>query len=276
VRFPRRFLIFAAAVAAAQSLIPAALATSLPVADVGYLHYNNPVCTPKGFVPVDLGHGNYFNVYNSQSGNTCIITERHHLSWYVSEVRPTAESWQYPNISSGWEWSRYTCDDGLSARPGHGSQCMRYPVQEKKDGHPLTSVTYYPHLQNGNVAYDIWFNQTDSHPNQDNGTEVMIWLSHPGVHEQDIAWYTTIEGHEYEVINWIAVHNFVAWHYVAYIAVHPTRAFTREWLNPFFKDAIAHGQLSPNWWLTAIDFGSEMNEGGTGFDVHTYSLTGVR
>jgi hypothetical protein len=49
-------------------------------------------------------------------------------------------------------------------------------------------------------------------------------------------------------------------------------------LNPFFRDAERAGEVSPSWYLTAIDFGAEINRtvSGPGFDVSRYSLTGVR
>jgi hypothetical protein len=75
--------------------------------------WNRPVCGTS-YVPVDLGSGNYFNIINAQAQNTCVTAERHYLSWYVSSWHPASEKWQYPNISSGIEWGRYTCDDGPS------------------------------------------------------------------------------------------------------------------------------------------------------------------
>lgn len=273
----RRLAALLAAPAAVLALIPAALATPLPPAPHAGVHtYNNWVCGRK-WVPVDLGRGMYFNVYNSAAGDSCISSERHHLSWGIATIGDTG-TWQYPNISSGWEWGRYTCQDGRSAYPGHGSRCMRYPVQEKHDGYPLTSVTVQNHPGAYKAAYDIWFNKTDAHPLQDDGTEVMIWLEHPGIYVPPgaIDWYATIQGIRYEVAAWITFHNGVHWRYVAYIAVHQRTSLPPTWLNAFFRDTNGHGWLSRDWWLTAIDFGFEISHGGTHLRVHDYSLTGVR
>lgn len=246
--------------------------------DAGVPKYNTPVCG-SDYVPVNLGHGDYFNVYNAQSNASCVSVERHYLSWMVTK-EPMIGGWEYPNISSGWHWGRYTCNDGRSAHPGHGSQCMRYPVQQRYDGYPLTSVQYWPHLTNGNVAYDIWFNQTNAHPNQDNGSEIMIWLDDPGtsgfIHHAFLR-RVRISGYTWDVCGW-TMHRAdgTSWNYVAYVAPKPILKTHGLWLNEFFREAIAHGELSKDWYLTAIDFGSEMNVGGQGFAVKTYSLVGVR
>lgn len=250
-----------------------------PATAGGVSAYNEPVCG-KSYVPINMGHGDYFNVYNAQDQSTCVSVERQHLAWYVTSKGNSVHGWQYPNISSGIEWGKYTCYDGRSAYPSSkGSECMRYPVQEYKDGYPLTSVSYWPHLKSGNVAYDIWFNREKVRPwqlQQNDGAEIMIWLAHPGVPVWAVSWHARIQGHEYEVMNWIANHNGKTWNYVAYVAVHPTRSLHPTWLNAFFRDAVKHHMLDKTWWLTSIDFGAEMNSGGQGFAVHTYSLTGVK
>jgi Glycosyl hydrolase family 12 len=274
----RRALAVLAALAAAAALLIAPSAARASTIYAGGLEtYNRPVCGAS-YVPVDLGRGNYFNVYNEQDNRSCISVEEHHLAFTVTS-RDSADSWQYPNISSGWEWGRYTCQDGRSALPtSPGSQCMRYPVQEKSDGTPLTSVSYSQHLGSGNVSYDIWFNRADATPGQDDGTEVMIWLAHPGVaiSARSVCWTATIQGRKYDAMCWRAKNKTgVSWNYVAYVAVGQTRSLPPTFLNGFFRSAIAHGKLSPDWWLTAIDFGAAINT-GVGFAVGHYSLEDVR
>jgi hypothetical protein len=201
------------------------IAAAPPVRFYGTDLLNRPACGLK-YVKVDLGHGDYFNVINAPAGNTCVVAERHHLSWYVSSWRPAARSWQYPNISSGIEWGRYTCDDGRSGAPSSpGGRCMRYPVRADRDGEPVTS----------GIAWDV-----------------MSWIA-----------YKRTTG--------------TSWRYVAYLAHQQRDSVSRLWLNPFFRDAERWGELSPTWYLTAIDFGAEINETvrGAGFDVASYSLTGV-
>jgi len=263
------------AIAAALLAIFALAAPAAPAMAAGVPAYRIPVCGTS-WVPEDDGHGDYFNVYNSQAGSTCIgVSGWHDLAWSVTSTTDVAQQWQSPNISSGWEWGRYTCDDGLSASPASpGSQCMRYPVQARADGKPWTTVTYWRAPADGDVAWDIWFNKTDSHPDQDDGTEIMIRLADRNV-STAITRHVRISGREWGVENWTAERNGVTWNYVAYIAPENV-GHASLWLNAFFADAERHGLLEPSWWLTSIDFLAEMNDGtGKGFTVSGYALTGV-
>jgi hypothetical protein len=270
-------------------LIPALSAALLftaahpPAAMNGTPVWNRPVCGAH-YVPVDLGRGDYFNVINAPAHNTCITAERHHLSWYVSSWHPAAQDWQYPNISSGIEWGRYTCNDGPSAAPtSPGSRCMRYPVRVDRDGAPVTSAAVHPHIIRGNVAYDIWVNQKNIRPSrlrQPDGAEVMIWIAYPGITDDAGARHVVIDGIHWDVMTWVA-HNVAtdtSWRYVAYLAHRQRDSVSGLRLNPFLTDTERNGEISPKWYLTAIDFGAEINATvrGPGFDVTRYSLTGVR
>lgn len=273
----RKLIALLAALPVAVALILAPAAARAAAYAGGAETYNRPVCG-TAYVPVDLGHGDYFTVFNEQDNRSCISVEEHRLAFTVTS-RDSAGAWQYPNISSGWEWGRYTCQDGKSALPASpGSQCMRYPVRQKNDGTPLTSVTTAAHAITGDVAYDMWFNRTDATPGQDDGAEVMLWIEHPGVaiNPRAVCWDAVIQGVKYQVYCWTAKNKTgVSWNYVAYIRVDQARAIGPTWLNEIFRNAISHGKLSPNWWLTGIDFGAEMNS-GVGFDVSNYSLKDVR
>lgn len=102
--------------------------------------YNRPVCGTE-YVPVDLGRGNYFNTYNAQNGTSCInVSGWHDLAWSVT--RAPSGSWESPFIGVGWSWQRNPCNDG---RSGHskGTRCMlAEPVQQYRDGMPVTSVAF--------------------------------------------------------------------------------------------------------------------------------------
>jgi hypothetical protein len=247
------------------------------------LVWNRPVCG-SSYVAVDLGKGDYFNVMNASAGNTCITAEEHHLSWYVASWHKASTMWQYPNISSGIEWGRYTCNDGPSAAPSSpGSECMRYPVPVDKDGTPLTSASVHPNISYGNVAYDIWVNRTDVAPSklsQPNGAEVMVWLDYPGIRDEANARHVVLDGIAWDVMTWVARNKAtgITWRYVAYLAHRQRDSVSGLWLNAFLRNAEKAGELSPSWYLTAIDFGAEINQtvSGHGFDVASYSLTGVR
>jgi hypothetical protein len=260
------------------------LAAASPASvSTGTQRWNRPVCG-SDYVPVDLGDGDYFNVINASAHNTCVTAERHHLSWYVSSWHKAARGWQYPNISSGIEWGRYTCNDRTSGDPsGPGSACMRYPIRVDRDGTPVTSASVHSDISNGNVSYDIWVNREDVAPKrlrQANGTEIMIWIEYPGIADDADSRHVVIDGIQWDVMTWVA-HNpttGTSWRYVAYLAHRQRESVSGLALNPFFHDAESAGELSASWYLTAIDFGAEINETVRegGFDVESYSLTGVR
>lgn len=125
------------------------------------------------------------------------------------------------------------------------------------------------------MGYDIWFNRTDSHPDQDNGTEIMIrpYDGHVGITPR----YSVVICHRLWIVeHWTAYRNGVSWQYVAYVAARQTGSLDGIWLNQFFRDAERHGLLSRYWWLTAVEFLSEMNHGtGQGFTVTRFSLSGL-
>jgi len=281
-----RYLLMPAAVAAALLLPLAAATAGSSPPRAGVLTWNTPVCGADKYVPVNLGHGDYFNVANAQAGNTCISVERHHLVFQVTSWSPDAPGWQYPHIASGVNWGVYTCYDGRSARPGHGSQCMRYPVRQEDDGMPVTSASYWiPRDYAGNVSYDIWFDRQYHRPQdirQADGAEIMIWLD-GRVWPQALKRVAVIDHREWYVMAWVMRHNGKSWNYVAYVAVRPTRSISGLWLNQVFRDAERHDDstgyspdLMKTWWLDSINFGGEINGGGRGFDVSSYSLSGVR
>lgn len=259
-----------AVLASAGALVPAS--SALAGGDSGVPTYNKDVCGSH-WVKVHIPKTSYYNVYNAppQQAQSCITVERHRLDFQIVKLR-IERPWGYPNISSGWEEGVYTCS-------GVRGKCMKYPVQEKHDGMPLTSVATWLNPGIYNASYDIWFNKTDAHPAQDNGTEVMIWIAHPGINDQHAyIRYVTIEGIRWGVMAWRAYNgrDHVYWNYVAFLAVQQRSAVFRLWLNPFFRNAIANYELSPNWWLTGIDFGFELVSGGDHNNVHFYKLTGVK
>jgi hypothetical protein len=200
-----------------------------------------------------------YNIYNDNFGAGTCLTNTGSASFSV--VRSTANGFYgaFPNISSGWEWG---------VEPLHS---YTYPVREKDDGHPISSVSV--HLINSgvyNATYDMWFSTYKQTDGQNNAAEVMIWLS---CRDNCLAGTRVrIEGVWFLKRQWIAFHNGVHWHYTAFVALSHRSYFNGLWLNPFYQAA----GVNPNWYLTSIDFGFELVTGGTGLRVNSFSLSGVR
>jgi Glycosyl hydrolase family 12 len=207
------------------------------------------------------GGGTGYNIYNYNFGAETCVGNSNNAGFGISYSSVNGGYEAFPNISSGWQW-------GIA--PLHG---YYYPVKEKDDGHPESSVSV--NLVNAgiyNAAYDMWFSTYKQTDGQDNGAEVMIWLSCRynciGAHSPIVK----IEGVEFREDQWIMDHNGVRWDYTAFVALTHRSHFSKLWLNPFYQAA----GVDPNWYLTSIDFGFELVDGGQGLRVNSYSLTGVK
>jgi hypothetical protein len=215
-------------------------------------------------------HGQQAKVLNDDFGSVTCLNNSGNLGFDVTRSTAFGEWTEFPNIATGWE---------LSELPRH-HQAWKFPVKVSRDGAPWSDVrtgivrTNYAY----NAAYDIWFDQTARVPVpvQANGSEVMIWLQHehvlsppPGspVYE--------IDGIKWEEMRWITTHNGVSWHYIAFVAVRP-HTWVNLWLNPFFRKAEQLDWLSPNWYLTSVDFGFEIVNGGVGLRVNHFRFGGAR
>jgi hypothetical protein len=199
-----------------------------------------------------------YNIYNDNFGADTCLTNENNAAFTIVHSTAKGAYTAFPNISSGWEW-------GID--PLHS---YTYPVKEKDDGHPISSVSV--HLVNSgvyNAAYDMWFSTYKQTDGQNNAAEVMIWLS---CRDNCLAGTRVrIEGVWFLKRQWIADHNGVRWHYTAFVALTHRSYFNNLWLNPFYQSA----GVNPNWYLTSIDFGFELVTGGTGLAVNSYSLKSV-
>jgi Glycosyl hydrolase family 12 len=231
----------------------------------GGVHWRN-FC--RGYWKNVRPHGKVgYNVYNDDGAgdSTCLFNDGN--AGFIITRSVTHDAWgSYPDVSQGWQW-------GVSA-----AHAPVYPVQVRDAGMPVTSI-YTRQTYRGiyNTAYDIWFSKTAQRTGQDNGAEVMIWLTHPGVSLFGGEWpVVRIEGVRFYLMQWRAFHNNTYWNYMAFVAVSPRSYFRNLWLDPFFRYAEHIGKLSKNWWLTSIDAGFELVSGGRGLAVENYSLTGVK
>jgi hypothetical protein len=216
-------------------------------------------------------HGDHYIAYNDDFGSyTCLQTTNQDRS-----ANFTVRSWDrgndrigaFPNLFAGWEYGRHP-------------QRSWNPIPDDLDGSPEAYVNF-THVPSGdyNAAWDIWFNRTDpSNPatlGQNDGTELMIWLvNHTFFHPERTVW---IQNQPWQVMSWIATNrsNGVQWHYIAFIAPADLSHATL-WLNAFFDEATALGDLNPRWYLTSVAFGYELAFGDfNGLAVNDFAVNHV-
>lgn len=130
-----------------------------------------------------------------------------------------------------------------------------------------------------NVAYDIWFcpDNNCGASGFPKGLELMIWLDYQNVHGwKEHLGIVNIAGHNWDV--WLADMLVGgasdAWTYLTYMLRDPMpKSVTDLDLNAFFKDAQDRGKVKPNWYLYAIQAGTELRTGGIPFTNNSFSVT---
>jgi len=136
---------------------------------------------------------------------------------------------------------------------------------------------------NNDMAYDIWFNQGPESPIDKNttGTELMIWVQHSGPAQpigKPAAQYTDTRGHHWTA--WVGPNTgncncqgpgSQVISFVNDDGHGATKGTTYDLnLNDFFHVALKLGQIQPGWYLTAVEFGTEIWSGGPGLHVDNF------
>jgi hypothetical protein len=165
----------------------------------------------------------------------------------------------YPYVGRGWSW-------GVGTYGG-------WPVKVSADGAPRsTLVTHQTWRGTYNTAYDMWFSTYPNKTTQANGAEVMVWLSHPGINPNTYR-QVYIDGAWWGVMSWRAHSSHGSWNYIAYIRDVQTSSVYGMWLNPFFRDAEAHGSLRSYWYWTSVEAGFELCRGGAGLAIDYFRVS---
>jgi hypothetical protein len=225
------------------------------------------------------------------------------LSVQPGAVRFTVTSapsgqWSDPYITVGYDvgLNSQLCDSRvLPGTRGRHGWSYALPARLGRTGaivasvHDVTSAGF-----RGDTGFDLWFepdpaiNRYNEMANQGTAaTEIMIWLSHPGLGTQsgNPRYYPVkIDGRRWQVTVQLASngHGQTAahpngWNRVNFIAPQVsegTVSVKNLFLNPFFSYAAAHHWLRGGDYLMAIDQGAEFTRGT--MRVDGYALTGVR
>jgi hypothetical protein len=145
-----------------------------------------------------------------------------------------------------------------------------------------------PSGYNNDMAYDIWFNTYAGTPTGQNttGTELMIWVQHNG------SAGTISGGPTYSFTDPTTGQNWTAYtgtnsgncggcsgtgsQVISFVRNNsdgptPSGGLTEALnLDDFFTEALNVGQIQSSWYLTAVEFGTEIWVGGPGLQVNNF------
>ncbi len=284
-----RHLAWRAGVAGASFLTLSAAAPGRPGAgaapDNDKNIYGAPFCGPNAWDWIKTAP----RLVAHDSTGSCVEVPRSGQA--AMKVTTAPENGSFPNISSGWQLGENSCPSGADKQPG---RCFRYPVKLAADGDPVATVrglTTPGYV--GNFAFDTWFEPRAASTSFEDrcstvlskaGTEVMVWLSHPGDLQpaSPDGYYTTlIDGHWWHVWEWVSPDHCPrgeGWRLVIFTAPRVTNGAVTVRnlkLNGFFDYAAGQGWLREKEYLMAIDLGWEMKQGGVGNSINYYSLRGL-
>lgn len=168
-------------------------------------------------------------------------------------------------VDSGASWKNWSAFPfiGRGCSWGLCTSYWTFPRVRSVGAPEVTDYTTNTWKGDYNDSLDLWFSTYKDTSTQNNGAEVMIWLSHPGVseHYDGSVW---IDGAKWYYMKWRASNSAGSWNYVAFIRVDQTSSVASMKLNPFFWEAEKLGSLNKAWYWTNIDAGFELDNGGSG------------
>jgi hypothetical protein len=150
------------------------------------------------------------------------------------------------------------------------------PMQESAITTATTTWTFTtPGSGSYNAAYDLWFNvgKTDyEETDPPSGMYIMVWPYSQGSIQPagSQTGTATIAGKTYQV--WSGGSGANGKPYVAYVAEPKTTTVDLD-LKPFFTDAVANHGLNASWYLSAIQAGFEIWNGGVGLGTTSFSAS---
>jgi len=164
----------------------------------------------------------------------------------------------YPSIYRGCNWGTCTQRSGL-------------PIEASDLTDPTVDwSTTQPQAGTYDVALDVWFNDSPRTTGAPHGTEMMVWLNsrggaHPAGRRVGAA---LLDGFQFGV-----------WHdgspgseYVAY-SLDAGRTSVKDLdLGALVVDAESRGYLLSDYYLTAVEGGFEVWQGGSGLATDTFSF----
>jgi hypothetical protein len=198
------------------------------------------------------------NIWNpTGAGTQCISWSGTTLSVTSTNFSNTgAAPSSYPAFVRGCHFGN--CSSGWTAKQvsAIGSAPSTFSVTPSTAGGPW------------DIAYDIWLDPTNNNSGQQTGLELMIWLDYTGAQPSGSQIGTaTIDGQTWEV----RATRMSSWNYVAYRAkgLRSVNIDVKHFLSDVIANRKVNGQAAASaaWFLTSIQAGTEIWQGGSGFSA---------
>jgi hypothetical protein len=189
---------------------------------------------------------------------------RNHNGWSNFTVTKSgagpghSEPVAYPNVFLGCLWGLCTPHSGLPRRVDRvRSLVTSWSTVQRRAGR-------------WSAGYDIWFNRKRTITGQNNGAEVMIWLNSHGLSPSQ--WpIITVDHVRWRLAHWVAGgRTGRTWNYIQFRRVRPTKAVRRLDVRPFIWAAEHAGLINRRWWLTSVEAGFEIWQGGVGLGTKSF------
>lgn len=203
------------------------------------------------------------NVWNSQAGSQCIAmagtvltvtSANHNLSPNAPPYAPAS----YPSLVKGCHYGN--CTD-------------TFPRQISGITHIPSTFKITPAAGSWDAAYDIWLDPTARRDGANTGLEIMIWLSYGGSPQPigSRVGSVSLANASWEV--WLSNGNENgSSRTISYRRSPIATAITNFDALEFVNDAIKRGVAQRSWYITSVQAGFEIWNGGTGLKVNEFAV----
>lgn len=203
------------------------------------------------------------NVWNSQAGTQCISMSgtvltvdkaTHNLNPNSPPYAPAS----YPSLVKGCHYNH--CTDTF---PRQISATTRMP----------STFSITPAAGTWDAAYDIWLDPTARRDGANTGLEIMIWLNYGGTPQPigSRVGSVNLANASWEV--WLSNGNENgSSKTLSYRRTPTATAITNFDAMVFVNDAIARGVAQRSWYVTSVQAGFEIWNGGSGLKINQFAV----
>ncbi len=203
------------------------------------------------------------NVWNSQAGSQCIAMNGNVLTVTSANhnLNPNAPPYapaSYPSLVTGCHYGN--CTDTF---PRQVSAISRMP----------STFSITPASGTWDAAYDIWLDPTARRDGANTGLEIMIWLNYGGTPQPigSRSGSVTLAGATWEV--WLSNGNENgSSRTISYRRSPSANSITDFDAMQFVNDSVARGVAQRSWYITSVQAGFEIWNGGTGLKIDRFAV----